>query len=135
MPRSDRRKVVDQDSQDSYRLEYALMIMQAGKEEEGRKDLALSRPAKPPGRRGARTGRYRFPARQSRCRRTALQQSGFDGRFVYESLFYLGAIAEPRDAWDEAMQIYGRVTGGDFAMAAQSRAARLKAKRKGSTPG
>ena len=29
------------------------------------------------------------------------------------------------------MQIYGRVTGGEFAMAAQTRAARIKAKRQG----
>ena len=33
-----------------------------------------------------------------------------------------------REAWDDALQIYGRVTGGEFAMAAQTRAARIKAK-------
>ena len=54
-----------------------------------------------------------------------------NGRFVYESLFYLGAIAESREAWDDALQIYGRVNGGEFAMAAQTRAARIKAKQQG----
>ncbi len=48
------------------------------------------------------------------------------GRYVYESLFYLGAIAESREAWDEAVQIYSRVTGGDLAVAAQVRAAAIK---------
>ena len=33
------RKVIEQDPQESYRLEYALMLMQAGREEEGRKEL------------------------------------------------------------------------------------------------
>jgi tetratricopeptide (TPR) repeat protein len=45
---------------------------------------------------------------------------------VYESLFYLGAIAESRDAADEAVQIYSRVTGGDLAVAAQVRVAMIK---------
>jgi tetratricopeptide (TPR) repeat protein len=53
------------------------------------------------------------------------------GRFVDESLFYLGAIAESRQAWDDALQIYGRVTGGDLAMASQSRAARIKVQQQG----
>ena len=53
------------------------------------------------------------------------------GRFVYESLFYLGAIAESREAWDDALQLYGRVTSGELAMAAQGRAARIKVKRQG----
>jgi tetratricopeptide (TPR) repeat protein len=54
-----------------------------------------------------------------------------NGRFVYESLFYLGAIAESRESWDDALQIYGRVNGGELAMAAQTRAARIKARRQG----
>ena len=49
------------------------------------------------------------------------------GRFVYESLFYLGNIAERRGATDEAQRFYSKVVGGDYAMAAQTRAARLKA--------
>src|SRR5690606_15498908 len=39
--------------------------------------------------------------------------------------------AESREAWDDALQLYGRVTGGDFAIAAQSRAARIKADQQG----
>lgn len=53
------------------------------------------------------------------------------GQFVYESLFYLGVIAELRDQPQEAMQFYERVTAGGMAMAAQTRIARLKAKQQG----
>ncbi|HMN46408.1 MAG TPA: tetratricopeptide repeat protein [Povalibacter sp.] len=126
------KSVLDQDGQDSYRLEYALMKMQAGREEEGRKDLE------------ALTGSDTVSAVAERAladiefqsgnRDAAAQRYGnlvTSGRFVYESLFYLGAIAELRDASDEAVQIYSRVTGSDLAMAAQSRVARLKSGKEG----
>jgi tetratricopeptide (TPR) repeat protein len=50
-------------------------------------------------------------------------------------LFYLGAIAESRDNWNDALSIYSRVTSGDLAMAAQTRAARIKAQREGLSAG
>jgi tetratricopeptide (TPR) repeat protein len=126
------RKVVEQDSQDSNRLEYALMLMQAGKEEEGRKDLdklASAETAGPVAERALADIDFQLGNRDAAAQRfSSLVQNG---RFVYESLFYLGAIAESREAWDDALQIYGRVNGGEFAMAAQTRAARIKAKRQG----
>ena len=127
------RKVVEQDSQDSYQLEYALMLMQAGKEEEGRKELdalasaELDRCDSPSARSPTSTSSSAIATRP----RSAYSNLVQNGRFVYESLFYLGAIAESREAWDDALQIYGRVNGGEFAMAAQTRAARIKAKRQG----
>ena len=57
------------------------------------------------------------------------------GRYVYESLFYLGAIAESRNAFDEAVQIYGRVTGGDLAVAAQVRVAIIRTREQGLAAG
>lgn len=126
------RKVVEQDSQDSNRLEYALMLMQAGKEEEGRKDLdklASTETAGPVAERALADIDFQLGNRDAAAQRfSSLVQNG---RFVYESLFYLGAIAESREAWDDALQIYGRVNAGEFAMAAQTRAARIKAKRQG----
>jgi tetratricopeptide (TPR) repeat protein len=125
------RKVVEQDRQDSYRLEYALMLMQAGKEAEGRKELeALSTTESGPvAERALADIDFQLGNRDAAAQRfTSLVQNG---RFVYESLFYLGAIAESRDAWDDALQYYGRVTGGEFAMGAQTRAARIKAKQQG----
>ncbi len=130
------KSVVDQDGQDSYRLEYALMKIQAGQEDEGRKDL------------NALTGSETVSAVAERAladidfqtgnRDSAAQRYGnlvSSGRFVYESLFYLGAIAETRDSPDEAVQIYSRVTSGDLAMAAQSRVARIKAQKEGLAKG
>ena len=126
------RKVVEQDPQDSYRLEYALMLMQAGKEEEGRKDLdklASTESTGPVAERALADIDFQLGNRDAAAQRFSnLVQNG---RFVYESLFYLGAIAESRESWDDALQIYGRVNGGEFAMAAQTRAARIKAKRQG----
>jgi len=108
------------------------MLLQAGKEEEGRKalsGLAGSESAAAVAERALADMDF-----QSGNRDAAAQRYGnlvSSGRFVYESLFYLGAIAESRSAWDDAIQIYSRVTGGDMAMAAQTRAARIKAQRQG----
>jgi tetratricopeptide (TPR) repeat protein len=126
------KQVVEQDNQDSYRLEYALMMMQAGKEEEGRKELNALSGSESTGsvvERALADIDFQMGDRDSAAKRfTNLVSSG---RFVYESLFYLGAIAESRESWDDAVQIYGRVTSGELAMAAQTRAARIKAQREG----
>jgi tetratricopeptide (TPR) repeat protein len=52
-----------------------------------------------------------------------------NGAFVDESLFYLGAMAERRESWEEALQLYQRVGSGDRAVAAQGRVARIKLQR------
>ena len=126
------RKIVQQDGQDSYRLEYALMLLQAGKDKEGRAELAAlanSESAAAIAERALADIDFQMGDRESAKQRySALLSSG---RFVYESLFYLGAIAESRESWDEAVQIYTRVTGGDLAVTAQSRAAQIKAKQQG----
>jgi len=130
------KKVLDQDAQESYRLEYALMLMQAGKEDEGRKELtALSKSeaTAPVVERALADIDFQLGDRDSAAKRfTNLVSSG---RFVYESLFYLGAIAESRESWDDALQLYSRVTSGELAMAAQTRAARIKAKQDGMPAG
>ena len=53
------------------------------------------------------------------------------GAQTYESLFHLGAIAEQREDTERALRNYARVTGGDFALAAQVRVARIKAEKSG----
>ena len=106
--------------------------MQSGKEEEGRKELdklASTDTMGPVAERALADIDFQLGNRDAAAKRfTNLVQNG---RFVYESQFYLGAIAESRESWDDALQIYGRVSGGEFAMAAQTRAARIKAKRQG----
>jgi tetratricopeptide (TPR) repeat protein len=126
------RQVLEQDKQDSYRLEYALMLLQAGKDEEGRKELAALANSETTGsvvERALADIDFQLGNRDSAAKRFSNLVSS--GRFVYESLFYLGAIAESREGWDDALQLYGRVTSGELAMAAQGRAARIKVKRQG----
>lgn len=126
------RKVLEQDSQDSYRLEYALMLLQAGKDDEGRKELAALANSESTAsivERALADIDFQMGDRDSAAKR--FNNLVASGRFVYESLFYLGAIAESREAWDDALQYYARVTSGELAMAAQSRAARIKVQQQG----
>jgi tetratricopeptide (TPR) repeat protein len=126
------KQVLQQDNQDSHRLEYALMMMQAGKEEEGRKDLTALATSETTGtvvERALADIDFQLGNRDAAAKRFSNLVAS--GRFVYESLFYLGAIAEGRQAWDDASQIYGRVTGGEFAVAAQTRLARIKVQQQG----
>lgn len=126
------RQIVEADKQDSYRLEYAIMLMTTGRQEEARNELnALA------GSQSVAAVVERLLADldfQHGNRDAAAKRYGSlvaNGRFVYESLFNLGAIAESREDWDEAVRLYSRITGGDMAMAAQMRVARIKAKREG----
>jgi tetratricopeptide (TPR) repeat protein len=126
------RQVLEQDNQDSYRLEHALMLLQAGKDAEGRKELdalANSETTASVVERALADIDFQLGNRDSAAKRFSNLVS--NGRFVYESLFYLGAIAESRESWDDALQLYGRVTNGELAMAAQTRAARIKMDRQG----
>jgi tetratricopeptide (TPR) repeat protein len=126
------KQVIDQDPQDSNRLEYALMLMQAGKDEEGRKELAALAGSETTGsivERALADIDFQLGKRESAAQRFSNLVS--NGRFVHESWFYLGAIAESREQWDDAIQIYSRVTSSELALAAQTRAARIKARRQG----
>jgi tetratricopeptide (TPR) repeat protein len=126
------RESISQDSQDSHRLEYALMLLQAGRDADGRKELqalANSETTAPLVERALADIDFQLGDRESATQRFGNLIAG--GRFVYESLFYLGAIAESRGAIDEAIGNYNRVTSGEFALAAQSRVARIKAERQG----
>jgi tetratricopeptide (TPR) repeat protein len=126
------RDVLAQENQDSYRLEYALMLLQAGKEEEGRKELAAladSESTASAVERALADIDFQLGNRDSAAKRYSNLVA--NGRFVYDSLFYLGAIAESRESWDDALQFYGRVSSGELAMAAQTRAARIKMNRDG----
>ena len=126
------RSVVEQDTQDSHRLEYALMLLQTGSEDEGRKELQALASSESAGlivERALADIDFQLGNRDAAAKRFSNLIAS--GRFVYESLFYLGAIAETRDATDDALQLYGRVTSGEFAIAAQSRAARIKTDQSG----
>jgi tetratricopeptide (TPR) repeat protein len=53
------------------------------------------------------------------------------GAQSYDALYYLGVIADRRDDEERAVRYYSRVTGGDFALPAQARVARIKAEKSG----
>jgi len=53
------------------------------------------------------------------------------GAQSYEALYFLGNIADRRDDTERALRYYTRVAGGDYALAAQSRVARIKAEQSG----
>ncbi|HEY8538202.1 MAG TPA: tetratricopeptide repeat protein [Steroidobacteraceae bacterium] len=125
------REALEQDPQPDYRLEYALMLIQAGRDEEGRRELvelAKNESTAAFAERALADIEFQMGNRESARQRYVNLLA--NGRFVYESLFYLGAIAESREAWDEALQIYERVTGGNLAVAAQVRAAVIKTRQK-----
>lgn len=124
------KAVIDQDPQDSDKLEFAILQIAAGKEDEGRK--ALQAMADDEGKVQAAAQRalalieYQSGQYDSAAQRfNALLTSG---RFVYEAQFHLGTMAEMRGDTDDAIQAYDRVTGSEFALGAQTRVARLKAR-------
>ena len=49
----------------------------------------------------------------------------------YDALYYLGVIADRRNNPDQALRFFTRVTGGEFELSAQVRAARIRAKQGG----
>jgi tetratricopeptide (TPR) repeat protein len=53
------------------------------------------------------------------------------GAQSYEALYFLGNIADRRDDDERALRYYSRVAGGDYALSAQARVARLKAEQSG----
>ena len=53
------------------------------------------------------------------------------GAQSYEALYYLGVVAERRKDPERAARYYARVTGGDYALTAQQRVARIKADQSG----
>jgi tetratricopeptide (TPR) repeat protein len=126
------REVLAQDSQDTFRLEYALMLLQAGKDEEAQKELAgLNKSANTAAVVERAMADIDFALGNRESAKQRYNNLVANGAFVDESWFYLGAIAESREGDDEAMQMYQRVTNGNLAVAAQSRIARIKAQRDG----
>jgi tetratricopeptide (TPR) repeat protein len=53
------------------------------------------------------------------------------GAQSYEALYFLGNIADRRGDTEQAIRYYTRVAGGDYALAAQTRVARIKAEQSG----
>jgi tetratricopeptide (TPR) repeat protein len=109
-------------------LEYALMLAATGRHEEAR---AMLTPYA--------TGETVIPGAVRSLGVLDLEQGDVDsatqrfedllstGSQSYEALYFLGSIADRRGDEERALRYYARVTGGDYALTAQGRVARIKA--------
>jgi tetratricopeptide (TPR) repeat protein len=127
-----RELAIAPDADVSTHLEYALMLASVGRDEEAR---ALLTPYA--------TGERVVPAAVRGLGMLDLQQRDLDaatkrfeellstGAMSYDALYFLGSIADRRDDPERALRYYSRVVGGDFALSAQGRVARIKAQQSG----
>ncbi len=124
--------VLAPDSEAGLQIEYALLLAGVGRDEEARAILT-------PYAAGSRV----FPAAVRGIGVLELQQGNLDaaaarfedllstGAQAYDALYFLGAIADRRSDTEGALRYYARVAGGDFALQAQGRVARIKAEQSG----
>lgn len=127
-----RELAIAPDADVSTHLEYALMLASVGRDEEAR---ALLTPYA--------TGERVVPAAVRGLGMLDLQERDLDaaskrfeellatGAMSYDALYFLGSIADRRKDPERALRYYSRVVGGDFALSAQGRVARIKAQQSG----
>lgn len=123
-----RELVMAPDADVATHLEYALMLAATGRYEEAR---AMLTPYA--------TGETVIPGAVRSLGVLDLEQGDLDaatqrfedllstGSQSYEALYFLGSIADRRGDEERALRYYSRVAGGDYALAAQGRVARIKA--------
>jgi tetratricopeptide (TPR) repeat protein len=124
--------VLAPDSEAAVQIEYALLLAGVGRDEEAR---AILTPYA--------TGSRVFPGAVRGLGVLDLQQGNLEaaaarfedllstGAQAYDALYFLGAVADRRGDTEGAMRYYLRVAGGDFALQAQGRVARVKAEQSG----
>lgn len=124
--------VTEPQSDPGTQLEYATLLAATGHDEESR---AMFTPYA--------TGKKVIPAAVRALGMLDLDTGSLDaanarfeellatGAQSYEALYFLGVIAERRKDPERAVRFYSRVTGGDYALAAQQRVARLTVDRSG----
>jgi tetratricopeptide (TPR) repeat protein len=124
--------VMAPDADVATQLEYALLLAGVGRDEEARAVLTPFA-----------SGRTVIPGAVRALGVLDLERGDLDaaaqrfdsllstGAQSYDALYFLGSIADRRDDSDRALRYYSRVTGGDYALAAQGRVARIKAQQSG----
>jgi Tfp pilus assembly protein PilF len=124
--------VLEPNAEVSTQLEYALLLAGAGRDEEARAILT-------PFASGERV----YPGAVRALGVLDLQRGDLaaaEARFEdllstgaqsYDALYFLGAVADRREDSERALRYYSRVAGGDFALQAQGRVARIKAEQSG----
>ncbi len=124
--------VMAPDADVATQLEYALLLAGVGRDEEARAVLTPFA-----------SGRTVIPGAVRALGVLDLERGDLDaaaqrfdsllstGAQSYDALYFLGSIADRRDDSERALRYYSRVTGGDYALAAQGRVARIKAQQSG----
>jgi tetratricopeptide (TPR) repeat protein len=127
-----RELVIAPDADVSTQLEYALLLAGTGRDQEAR---AMLTPFA--------TGPTVIPSAVRTLGALDLDRGDLDaaertfkgllstGAQSYEALYFLGTIADRRKDTEQALHYYSRVTGGDYALAAQGRVARIRADQSG----
>jgi tetratricopeptide (TPR) repeat protein len=113
-------------------LEYALLLAATGRVEEARAMLTpyASGPTVIPG--AVRSlGALDLDQGDLDAANARFEDLLSTGAQSYEALYFLGNIADRREDTERALRYYTRVAGGDYALAAQSRVARIKAEQSG----
>jgi len=113
-------------------IEYALLLAGTGRDEEARAVLtpyASGQVVVPAAVRSL--GLMDLQSGDLKAAEARFEDLLSTGSQSYESLYYLGVIAERRDDTERAVSFYSRVVSGDYAIAAQQRVARIKADKSG----
>jgi tetratricopeptide (TPR) repeat protein len=106
----------------SLRLEYAILQLAAGRPEEARLELELLLSDYPRHPGALRTlGLLEYQQGNYELAKPYLVELMSTGRFLSDSLFYLGSIAEIEGDLDGAASLYARVTDGDNTVTARIR--------------
>jgi tetratricopeptide (TPR) repeat protein len=124
--------VMAPESDVSTQIEYALMLAGTGRDEEARAVLtpyATGTTVVPAAVRSL--GLLDLQRDDLKAAEVRFEELLSTGSQSYESLYYLGMIADRRDDTDKAMRYYARVVGGGYAIPAQQRIARMKADKSG----
>lgn len=116
------------DSDVATQLEYALMLASTGRDEEARAILtpyATGKTVVPSAVRGL--GAMDIDSGDLDAAQKHFEDLLSTGTQSYEALYFLGVVAERRKDSERALRFYSRVVGGDYAIVAQQRVARIKA--------
>lgn len=126
--------VQERDNSAANRTEYAVLLLAADRESEGLKLLKEleDKESEPAATRALALTDFQYGNYDAAF--TRLNRLLTQGKYVYESMFYIANIAErvktsdqalQQKTTDQALQLYGRVVEGEYALPAQIRIAQL----------
>jgi tetratricopeptide (TPR) repeat protein len=113
-------------------LDYALLLAATGRDDEARAMLtpyATGSTVVPGAVRSL--GALDLDAGQLDAANARFEELLSTGAQSYEALYFLGVVAERRKDAERALRLYSKVVGGEYALPAQQRVARIKAEQSG----